>query len=36
MKLEGSTETFTISVRYDTQALFGKIEDSRKVEMTVE
>jgi hypothetical protein len=36
MKLADKTETFTITVKYDTQALFGKIEDSRKVTVTAE
>jgi hypothetical protein len=34
--LAGKTETFTITVRYDTQGVYGKIEDSRKVEVTTE
>jgi hypothetical protein len=36
MKLAGKTETFTITVHYDTQALFGKVEDSHKVTVTAE
>jgi hypothetical protein len=36
MKLADKTETFTITVKYDTQALFGKFEDSRKVTVTAE
>ncbi len=36
MKLAGKSETFTIAVRYDTQALYGKVEDSRKITVTAE
>jgi hypothetical protein len=36
MKLAGNTETFTVTVRYDTQALYGKIEVSRKIVVTSE
>jgi hypothetical protein len=36
MKLTGKTETFTITVRYDTQKLYGKVEDSRKIEVAPE
>ena len=36
MKLAGKTETFTITVRYDTLELYGKVEDSRKIEVTAE
>jgi hypothetical protein len=36
MKLAGKTETFSVTVRYDTQKLFGKVEDSRKITVTAE
>jgi hypothetical protein len=36
MKLAGKTETFTIAVHYDTQALYGKVDDSRKITVTAE
>jgi hypothetical protein len=36
MKLTGKTETFTITVRYDTQLLYGKVEDCRKIVVTAE
>jgi hypothetical protein len=36
LKLTGKSETFTVTVYYDTQALYGKVEDSRKIEVTTE
>jgi hypothetical protein len=36
LKLSGKSETFTITVRYDTAELYGKIEASRKIVVTAE
>ncbi len=36
MKLADKSETFTITVHYDTQSLFGKVEDSRKIEVNAD
>jgi hypothetical protein len=36
MKLADKTETFTVTVRYDTKELYGKVEDSRKIVVTAE
>jgi hypothetical protein len=33
LKLSGKKETFTITVNYDTQELYGKIEASRTIEV---
>jgi hypothetical protein len=32
--LKGKSETFTITVRYDTLELYGKVEASRTVTLT--
>jgi len=31
LKLNGNEETFTIQVLYDTQELYGKVTDSRRI-----
>jgi hypothetical protein len=31
LKLAGKSETFSVTVRYDTQDLYGKVEASRKI-----
>jgi hypothetical protein len=36
LKLADRTETFTVTVRYDTQALYGKIESSCKIVVMAE
>jgi hypothetical protein len=36
LKLSGKTETFTITVKYDTQELYGKVEASRKLVVKAE
>jgi hypothetical protein len=33
IKLAGESETFTITVRYDTLELYGKVEGSRAFEV---
>jgi hypothetical protein len=34
LKLAGESETFTITVRYNTLELYGKVEASRKIVVT--
>jgi hypothetical protein len=36
IKLADKTETFTVTVHYDTLELYGKIEASREVVVTAE
>jgi hypothetical protein len=36
LKLAGKSETFTITVRYDTLELYGKVEGARKIIVTAE
>jgi hypothetical protein len=36
IKLAGKSETFTVTVSYDTLELYGKIEASRKIVITTE
>jgi hypothetical protein len=31
LKLAGKSETFTVTVTYDTLELYGKVQDSRKI-----
>jgi hypothetical protein len=31
IKLAGKSETFTVTVKYDTKELYGKIESSRTI-----
>jgi hypothetical protein len=35
LKPSGKTETFTVTVKYETMALYGKVEASRKVVVVV-
>jgi len=34
LKLAGKTETFTVTVKYDTLELYGRVEASRTVVLT--
>jgi len=34
LKLTGKSETFTVTVSYDTLELYGKVQDSRKIVVT--
>jgi hypothetical protein len=34
LKLAGKTETFTVTVKYDTLELYGTVEASRNVVLT--
>jgi hypothetical protein len=34
LKLAGKTETFTVTVTYETHELYGKVEASRKIVLT--
>jgi hypothetical protein len=36
LKLAGKSETFTITVTYDTLELYGKVEASRNITVTSE
>jgi hypothetical protein len=36
LKLAGESETFTITVRYDTLDLYGKVESERKITLRPE
>jgi hypothetical protein len=36
LKLAGKSETFTITVRYDTLELYGKVEAARTIVVTSE
>jgi hypothetical protein len=36
LKLSGKSETFTVTVKYDTLDLYGKVEASRPLVVTTE
>jgi hypothetical protein len=36
LKLSGKSETFTVTVKYDTLNLYGKVEASRPVVVTAQ
>jgi hypothetical protein len=36
LKLAGKSETFTITVTFETMELYGKVEASRKITVTSE